>query len=175
MTPTIDYRLVRGLDYYTRTTFEFSCDRLGAQSGVGGGGRYDGLVEQIGGPPTPGVGFGSGVERITLAMGEQADAEAGLDAYVVCFDETLRTDAFLLAEHLRRELLLAVDLDLAGRSAKGQLRHAARLRAAVAVMVGLAELPPDQVRVRSLESGEEVDLGRDAVAAWLSERIERGL
>jgi histidyl-tRNA synthetase len=175
MTPAIDYRLVRGLDYYTRTTFEFSCDRLGAQSGVGGGGRYDGLVEQIGGPPTPGVGFGSGVERITLAMGDQAEAEAGLDAYVVCFDETRRTDAFLLAERLRRELLLAVDLDLAGRSPKGQLKQAARLRAAVAVMVGLGELPPDQVRVRSLDGGEEVDLGQDEVAAWLSERIERGL
>ena len=61
---------MRGLDYYTRTTFEFNSDRLGAQSGVGGGGRYDGLVEQLGGPPTPGVGWGSGLERITLAMRE---------------------------------------------------------------------------------------------------------
>jgi histidyl-tRNA synthetase len=174
LTPAIDYRLVRGLDYYTRTTFEFSCDRLGAQSGVGGGGRYDGLVEQIGGPPTPGVGFGSGVERITLAMGERGEVEAGLDAYVVCFDETRRTDAFVLAERLRRELLLAVDLDLAERSPKGQLKQAARLRAAVAVMVGLAELPPEKVRVRSLGGGEEVDLEQDAVAGWLSERSERG-
>ena len=68
--PTLDFRLVRGLDYYTRTTFEFNSDRLGAQSGVGGGGRYDGLVEQIGGQPTPGVGWGSGLERIALAMRE---------------------------------------------------------------------------------------------------------
>ncbi len=70
--PNLDFRLVRGLDYYTRTTFEFNSDRLGAQSGVGGGGRYDGLVEQIGGPPTPGVGWGSGLERIALAMREPA-------------------------------------------------------------------------------------------------------
>ena len=68
--PNLDFRLVRGLDYYTRTTFEFNSDRLGAQSGVGGGGRYDGLVEQIGGQPTPGVGWGSGLERIALAMRE---------------------------------------------------------------------------------------------------------
>ena len=67
-TRSVDFRLVRGLDYYTRTTFEFSSERLGAQSGVGGGGRYDGLVEQIGGPPTPGVGFGTGLERISLVM-----------------------------------------------------------------------------------------------------------
>jgi len=175
MTPRIDFRLVRGLDYYTRTTFEFGCDRLGAQSGVGGGGRYDGLVEQIGGQPTPGVGFGAGLERITLARGEQDDGEAGLDAYVVCFDDARRDDAFLLAERLRRELLLAVDLDLAGRSPKGQLKHAARSRAAAAVMVGLAELQPGRVRVRLLEGGEEVDLDEGSLAGWLSERIERGL
>jgi histidyl-tRNA synthetase len=173
--PHVDFRLVRGLDYYTRTTFEFSCDRLGAQSGVGGGGRYDGLVEQIGGPPTPGVGFGSGLERITLAMGVENDAEAGLDAYIVCFDEARRDDAFLLAERLRRELLLAIDLDLAGRSPKGQLKQAARLRAATAVMVGLSELPAGQVRVRRREGGDELDLSHDALVAWLAERIERGL
>ena len=74
--PNLDFRLVRGLDYYTRTTFEFNSDRLGAQSGVGGGGRYDGLVEQIGGRPTPGVGWGSGLERIALAMREPLAARA---------------------------------------------------------------------------------------------------
>jgi histidyl-tRNA synthetase len=165
---------VRGLDYYTRTTFEFSCDRLGAQSGVGGGGRYDGLVERIGGPPTPGVGFGSGLERITFAMGERDYAAAGLDAYIVCFDEARRDDAFVLAEGLRRELLLAADLDLAGRSPKGQLRHAARLRATAAVMVGLDELDSDQVRVRLLDGGEEADLRRDGLAAWLADRVGKG-
>ena len=81
--PNLDFRLVRGLDYYTRTTFEFNSDRLGAQSGVGGGGRYDGLVEQIGGQPTPGVGWGSGLERIALAMREPLAAPATTGVYVV--------------------------------------------------------------------------------------------
>ena len=81
--PRLDFRLVRGLDYYTRTTFEFNSDRLGAQSGVGGGGRYDGLVEQVGGQPTPGVGWGSGLERIALAMREPLGAPLRPGVFVV--------------------------------------------------------------------------------------------
>lgn len=170
--PELDNRLVRGLDYYTRTTFEFACDRLGAQSGVGGGGRYDGLVEQIGGPPTPGVGWGSGLERITLAMGEVPPPQAALDAYVACFNDARRDEAFLLAEQLRRQTQLVVDLDLLGRSPKGQLKHAARLNAATVVFVGLAELPESHVRVRSLTGGDEVDLPQDSLAAWYAGRAE---
>lgn len=164
-----DHRLVRGLDYYTRTTFEFSAATLGAQSGVGGGGRYDGLVEQIGGPPTPGVGFGSGVERIGLAMGDDVAYENTIDAYVVCFDDDRRPDAFLLAESLRRELLLEVDLDLVRRSPKGQLKHAARLGAQTAVLVGLQELPPGTVRVRRFHGGEETDVPVTDLVAWFAE------
>lgn len=171
--PQVDFRLVRGLDYYTRTTFEFSCDRLGAQSGVGGGGRYDGLVEQIGGPPTPGVGFGSGVERIGLALGDEALGTAGLDAYVVCFDEARRGEAFLLAERLRRELLIAVDLDLAARSVKGQFKHAARMGAEAVVLVGLSEVPSEKVRVRLLDGGQEEDVALDSLTAWFDERLQR--
>lgn len=171
--PHLDFRLVRGLDYYTRTTFEFSCDRLGAQSGVGGGGRYDGLVEQIGGPPTPGVGFGSGVERIGLALGDEALGTAGLDAYVVCFDEARRGEAFLLAERLRRELLIAVDLDLAARSVKGQFKHAARMGAEAVVLVGLSEVPSEKVRVRLLDGGQEEDVALDSLTAWFDERLQR--
>ena len=92
--PNLDFRLVRGLDYYTRTTFEFNSDRLGAQSGVGGGGRYDGLVEQIGGPPTPGVGWGSGLERIALAMREPLAVPASTGVYVVAFSDDARPAAF---------------------------------------------------------------------------------
>ena len=83
--PNLDFRLVRGLDYYTRTTFEFNSDRLGAQSGVGGGGRYDGLVEQVGGQPTPGVGWGSGLERIALAMREPLATPSATGVFVIAF------------------------------------------------------------------------------------------
>jgi histidyl-tRNA synthetase len=167
--PQVDFRLVRGLDYYTRTTFEFSSNRLGAQSGVGGGGRYDRLVEQIGGLPTPGVGFGSGLERIALAMGERATESAGPEAYLVCFDDSRRADVFALAHALRRELLLEVEFDLAARSAKGQLRQASRSGAECAVMIGLEELAPELARVRDLQSGEERDVPIAELAAWFAE------
>ncbi len=167
--PRTDFRLVRGLDYYTRTTFEFSSDSLGAQSGVGGGGRYDGLVEQIGGLPTPGVGFGTGLERIGLAMGERATESLGPEAYLVCFDDSRRAEMFELAQTLRRELLLEVELDLAARSAKGQLKQASRSDAECAVLIGLEELAPDVARVRDLESGEEHDVPIAELVTWFAE------
>ena len=168
--PQLDFRLVRGLDYYTRTTFEFTSDRLGAQSGVGGGGRYDGLVEQIGGPPTPGVGFGSGLERIALAIGESRAPAAPPAAFVVAFSDERRDDAFVLAQELRREGL-AVELDLAGRSVKGQLKQAGRSGAPYAVLLGLDELPPDTVRVKALAGGGEEDLPAAGLTAWLTARV----
>jgi len=175
MEPAIDYRLVRGLDYYTRTTFEFGCDRLGAQSGVGGGGRYDGLVEQIGGPPTPGAGWGSGLERITLAMGETEPVATPPDVYVVCFDEQKRDAAFLAAERLRRTTPLHVDLDLLGRSVKGQLKQAGKVRATAAVLIGLGELAEDHVRVRLLASGDEADVPAEGLAVWLSDHLKESV
>jgi histidyl-tRNA synthetase len=167
--PQLDFRLVRGLDYYTRTTFEFSSDRLGAQSGVGGGGRYDGLVEQIGGPPTPGVGFGSGLERIALAMGEREAALEAPAAFVVAFSDALRGDAFVLAEELRAGGL-TVELDLAARSVKGQLKQASRSGARYAVLLGLEELPADMVRVKALAGGGEEDVPAAGLAAWFDAR-----
>ncbi len=168
--PEIDFRLVRGLDYYTRTTFEFSCDQLGAQSGVGGGGRYDGLVEQIGGPPTPGVGFGTGLERIALAMGEREAPPAPPAAYVVAFTDVVRGDALVLAQGLRRAGL-AVELDLAARSVKGQLKQAGRSGAHYAVLLGLEELPADTVRVKTLAGGGEEDVAAAGLAAWLAAHV----
>jgi histidyl-tRNA synthetase len=122
----IDPTLVRGLDYYTRTVFEFTSDELGAQSGVGGGGRYDGLVELLGGPPTPGVGWAAGIERIVLAAALEAPARTPPDLYVA--HEGRRADAFALTR-AARAAGLAAEMELGGRSLKGQLKHAERLRA----------------------------------------------
>ncbi len=146
--PRLDFRLVRGLDYYTRTTFEFSSDRLGAQSGVGGGGRYDGLVEQIGGQATPGVGWGSGLERIALAMREPLAVRSAPGVFVVSFNDEVRPAAFAVAEELRRAGVHA-ELDLAGRSPKGQLKQAGRSGARFAVLLGLEELADGVVRLRA--------------------------
>ncbi|MGN6254218.1 MAG: histidine--tRNA ligase [Solirubrobacterales bacterium] len=123
----VDSTLVRGLDYYTRTIFSFVCDALGAQSEIGGGGRYDGLIEQLGGAATPAVGFAAGIERILLALDEEEPA-AGRDAFLAIADESQRRRAMALAVELRHAGI-SVELDLAGRGLKGQLKHADRIGA----------------------------------------------
>ncbi len=152
-----DHTLVRGMDYYTRTTFEFQSSLLGAQSGIGGGGRYDDLVAAIGGPATPGVGFGTGVERILLAI-SRSDAEGvAADApvaYLVSVGEGARDEVFALA-HQMRTRGIAVDLDYAGRSAKGQMKQAGRTGARYAVIIGEAEMTTGLVTLRDLATGEE--------------------
>jgi histidyl-tRNA synthetase len=145
------------MDYYTRTTFEFQSSLLGAQSGVGGGGRYDGLVEAIGGPPVPGVGFGTGIERILMALsrsGVQGPAVQPPVAYLVALSDAARSEAFALA-HAIRSLGRAVDLDYMARSAKGQMKQAGRSGARYAFIIGEQELADDAVTIRDLESGEE--------------------
>ncbi|MGD0197923.1 MAG: histidine--tRNA ligase [Solirubrobacteraceae bacterium] len=122
----IDATLVRGLDYYTRTVFEFTSDTLGAQSGVGGGGRYDGLVELLGGPPTPGIGWAAGIERIVMGAGLEPVPPRPPDLYVAYDGDVAR--AFELTQ-AARDRGLHVQMELAGRSLKGQLKHAARLGA----------------------------------------------
>jgi histidyl-tRNA synthetase len=127
--------LVRGLDYYTRTTWEFVGPEEGAQSSISGGGRYDYLVEEIGGPATPGVGFGAGIERLHIALGDRTPEPEAIDVFFSWSDETDRARMLAcLAEARRRGL--AADTDYAGRSLKGQLTQAERLGAAVTVFAG---------------------------------------
>jgi histidyl-tRNA synthetase len=152
----IDPALVRGLDYYTRTVFEFTSDALGAQSGVGGGGRYDGLVEQLGGPPTAAVGWAAGVERILLAAGTALETSGGRLApgsapavYVALEDEGARRAAFAALRALWRAGAPA-ELEQTGRSLKGQLKHASR-GGARAVVVARA----DGLRVRDMRTRDE--------------------
>jgi histidyl-tRNA synthetase len=158
-----DPTLVRGFDYYTMTVFEFVSDHLGAQSAVGGGGRYDGLVEGLGGPPTPGIGFGAGIERIVLAMGEEALAGAagGLDVYLAVLDEGLRLEMLPALEALRAAGLRC-ESDLRGRSLKAMMRHASSLGARYVVIVGEREHAAGVASVRDMGTGEqrEVPLGR---------------
>jgi histidyl-tRNA synthetase len=146
----VDPTLVRGLDYYTRTLFEFTSDALGAQSGVGGGGRYDRLVEQLGGPPTPGVGWAAGIERILLAAAERPQREAVCDLYVAVADPAGRVTAFRLAAEARRAGL-AVQLELAGRSLKGQLKQASRGQAGFVAIAG----GEHGIEVKDMETGEQ--------------------
>jgi histidyl-tRNA synthetase len=151
----LDPTLVRGLDYYTRTVFEFECERLGAQSGIGGGGRYDGLIEQLGGQPTPANGWALGVERVALALGEAGESSAG-QVFVVAGDGS-RERALALVTELRRAGL-AADLDLGGRAIKGQMKQADRSGARYALILEDGGAPV----LRDMRSGEqrEVDPGR---------------
>jgi len=128
----LDGTLVRGLDYYTRTVFEFTSDVLGAQSALGGGGRYDGLVSELGGPEVPAVGWAAGIERILLALDSPAE-EPHLDAFIVA-PESRRELALEIATQARRAGA-CVDLDLAGRSEKGQMKQANRSGAERAVIL----------------------------------------
>jgi histidyl-tRNA synthetase len=151
----LDGTLVRGLDYYTRTVFSFECEQLGAQSEIGGGGRYDRLIEELDGPPIAAAGWAAGVERILLALGEE--------------HEMLPHDVFVAAEDGQRERALALvtelrhaglraELDLAGRGLKGQMRQADRLGAAHAVILDT----DGRAQLRDMRSGEqrEIDLAR---------------
>jgi histidyl-tRNA synthetase len=151
----LDPTLVRGLDYYTRTLWEFQSASLGAQSALGGGGRYDRLMEQLDGPSTPGVGWAAGIERMLMAAGEQPVAPPLVDLYVaLASDDGSAADAarigFGLARDARRAGLQA-QLELAGRGLKGQLKHADRLRARYVAIVG----DGDDVTLRDMESREQ--------------------
>ena len=149
----IDTTLVRGLDYYTRTLFEVSSDALGAQSGVGGGGRYDRLIEQLEGPPTPAVGWAAGVERTMLAAGELPVPPRLIDLYVALATPEASPRAFSLARQARLAGLSA-QLELSGRSLKGQLRQADRLRARYVAILGEGE----ETSLKELEGGEQREL-----------------
>ena len=153
----VDPTLVRGLDYYTRTVFEFSSDALGAQSGVGGGGRYDGLMEQIGGPPTPGIGWASGVERILLTASTVAPVPPPLDLFVAYEGEARRAGAFRLAADARRAGY-AARLELGGRSLKGQLRQAGNAGARY-----VAILRAGETVLRDMETGDQQPVEIDTV------------
>jgi histidyl-tRNA synthetase len=163
----VDPTLVRGLDYYTRTVFEFTSDALGAQSGVAGGGRYDGLVEMLGGPPTPGVGFAAGVERMLLAAGQLPVAAPPVDLFVA--HEGARDVAFALTAEARNARLNA-QMELAGRSRKGQLRQADRLGARyVAILDG-----DGGAVLKDKQSGEQSNVAAAEVVARILRERGRG-
>ena len=149
----IDPTLVRGLDYYGRTVFEFKSGALGAQSTVGGGGRYDGLIAQLGGPDTPGCGWAAGVERMLLGAGELPLAPLLVDVYVALADDASADRAFALAREARRAGLSA-HLELSRRALRRQLSQADRLQARYVAIVGAA----DPAALKEMETGEQRDL-----------------
>ena len=163
----VDPTLVRGMDYYTRTVFEFTSDKLGAQSGVAGGGRYDGLVEQLGGPPTPGCGWAAGIERIQLAGPGLPVAPAPVELYVAYESAAQRTAAFAVAAEAR-DARMNAQLELAGRSRKGQLKQADRLGARYVALVN-----ETGTVLKDMQSGEQKDVAAEQVVTRILR--ERGM
>jgi histidyl-tRNA synthetase len=156
----VNERLVRGLDYYTRTTFEFLNPALGAQNAVAGGGRYDGLVEEVGGPPTPSIGFAIGLERILASLGGAPRApEAVADGVYVATAGIGLAEGLGLAQELRRHgVRTGVDLD--ARSLKAQLRQANKEQFGFAAILGETELRQGRVTLKDLRSGEQREMDR---------------
>jgi histidyl-tRNA synthetase len=165
-------RLVRGFDYYTRTTFEYQSGALeAAQNALGGGGRYDGLVEEIGGPALPGIGFGLGIERILLAQeaaGTAAPAR-GITCFVVPLGPEEHQTAFQLT-HAIRARGFSADMPYVERSLKTHLKHADRIGASFAALIGEKERERGVVTLRDMTSGEQQEVGLDDVPAWLEAR-----
>lgn len=152
-----DPRLVRGLDYYTKTAFEIKYPPLGAQSAVAGGGRYDGLIEEMGGGPTPAVGFATGLERLLLALESQnllPEKHRYVDAYVVALGENAQAEGFRLLNRLRQAGLSAA-MDFAGRSMKAQMKQANKLNASYAVILGDDEIAERAAMVRSMSDSSQ--------------------
>jgi histidyl-tRNA synthetase len=166
----LNSRMVRGLDYYSRTTFEWTTGKLGSQSAVAAGGRYDGLVEQLGGPAIPGVGFAMGVERLTMLLKMQNNvSNSGPSLYVVWVGEKARDWAFPLVSRLRRKSL-AVEMEGETRSLKSQMRRADKFNAKSVLIIGDDELAKGQVVLRDMASKQQEEIGLDDIEAELLAR-----
>jgi histidyl-tRNA synthetase len=166
----VNRNLVRGLDYYTHTAFEIMAPDIGAQSSVGGGGRYDGLVEACGGPSVPGMGYALGLERILLAMesrGLGSTVEPVQDVFVAVLGDEAEQEAFRLVAALRQAGLQA-DRDYLGRSLKAQMRYAGRTGARFTVILGGTELKRGMAVLRNMAGGTQAEVP----LTELSERIK---
>ncbi len=168
----LNARLVRGLDYYSRTAFEFTHGKLGAQNAIVGGGRYDGLSETLGGPRAPGIGFAIGEDRLVMALKETESAAAAVrppDAYIAPLGQGMNREAVRLARELRRHDLI-IELGDEGFRMKKSLETASRLGARYAIIVGENEVASGQFAIKNLATGEQVSVPRQQISARIQAR-----
>jgi histidyl-tRNA synthetase len=161
----VDERLVRGLDYYTKTAFEITSTALGSQDALAGGGRYDLLVEELGGKQTPGVGFAAGIERLLMVLsklGKNESASLAPVLFLIGMDEPARIWTFLKASELRRQGI-CTEVDYLGRSIKSQMREADRLRAQYIMVVGEREMRTKTAWLKNMQTGEETATSLDTI------------
>ncbi|MBT1247724.1 MULTISPECIES: histidine--tRNA ligase [unclassified Thermosipho (in: thermotogales)] len=170
-----DPLLVRGLDYYNRVVFEIHHGKLGAQSAVGGGGRYDNLIKELGGPKTPSLGFAMGIERLIIAIKEEnipVDDIKNNEVYVAHLGERARVEAIKISEELR-DSDISVVFNTMERGLSAQLKHAARLKCKLCIIVGENELERNIVILRNMETGEQIEIERDYIVGTTKEWIEK--
>jgi len=161
----VNPKIVRGLDYYTKTAFEFVTTKIGAQGTVCGGGRYDGLVEEIGGPSTPGVGWGMGKERMLMTMeacGFEIPKEPGTEVFIAYMGDAGKMAALKLMKELR-DADISVQMDVMGRNLKNQFKHANRIGAAKTIVIGDSELESGKLTIKDMESGEQTEVAIDGI------------
>ena len=167
---TIDPNIVRGLDYYTRTVFEFVSENVGTQGTICGGGRYDGLVENCGGAPTPGIGFAMGVERLLLeaeAQGVLNQAPSYVKIYLVTMSEAAKIEALKICYSLRLAGI-GCETDMAGRSFKAQMKYAGKQGIPFLAVIGDDELANGEVKVKNMDDGSETVVKLDGIGEYLA-------
>lgn len=172
----LNSRLVRGLDYYTQTAFEIVAKGIGAQSSIGGGGRYDKLIEQLGGPSLPGIGFALGLERILLTLKEQGiplESRAKVQVFVAALGEEAQLTGAVLAQELRR-LGLTVEQDYLNRSLKAQLKAADRFKAVYTVIIGEEEVKNNQAVIRDMQNASQLVVGLQDAGQYVLQELEGG-
>ena len=165
----VNPKIVRGLDYYTKTAFEFVTTKIGAQGTVCGGGRYDGLVEEIGGPSPPGVGWGMGKERMLMTMeacGFEIPKEPGTEVFIAYMGDAGKMAALKLMKELR-DADITVQMDVMGRNLKNQFKHANRIGAAKTIVIGDSELESGKLTIKDMESGEQTEVAIDGIVEAL--------
>lgn len=165
----VDPGIVRGLDYYTKTAFEFVTTKIGAQGTVCGGGRYDKLVEEVGGPSTPGVGFGLGKERLLLTMeacGVEIPEPAGADVFIAVMGDEAKAAGLKLMRELRQQGI-AVQMDIMGRNIKNQFKYANRINAKKTVVIGQDELEKNSFAIKDMATSQQVNVPMESIIAEL--------
>ena len=170
---TVNPKIVRGLDYYTRTVFEFISPDIGAQGTVCGGGRYDGLVAQLGGQPTPALGFGMGLERLIMVMeatGAEFDSADTPDIYIAPMGERAQSEAGKIVAGLR-EAGFKAEFDIIGRGLKPQMRYADKIKAKFVIVLGDNELESGEFKLKDMTTGEQTDITLAALAEELGKRV----
>ena len=166
-----DNRLVRGLDYYSHTTFEITSSALGSQDALCGGGRYNGLIEQLGGKSTPAVGFAAGVERLILAIGDIKELESSPDIYIITIGEEAIVQACRIAQDLRIKCRKKVILETIRRSMKAQMRDANRCGAEQVIILGNEELQENKVLVKKMSTGVQEQISLDSIVEYFDKNL----